>query len=43
MNISTQLLRDYLECTNIYKGKTSKKKTGLVEMIVYGCITNKLN
>ena len=28
---------------NIYKGKSPKKKTNLVEMIVYGCITNKLN
>ena len=43
MNKSTQLLRDYLECANIYKGKASKKKTDLVEMIVHGCITNKLN
>ena len=43
MNISIQLLRDYLECANIYKGKGSKEETVLVEMIVYGCITNKLN
>ena len=43
LNISSQLLRDYLECANIYKGKASKKKTDLVEMIVHGCITNKLN
>ena len=43
MNISTQSLRDYLECANIYKGNASKKKTDLVEMIVYGCITDKLN
>ena len=27
----------------MYKGNSSKKKTNLVEMIVYGCITNKLN
>ena len=27
----------------MYKGNSSKKKTTLVEMIVYGCITNKLN
>ena len=43
MNISTQALRDYLRLANIYKGNSSKKKTNLVEMIVYGCITNKLN
>ena len=43
MNISTQALRDYLKLANIYKGKSPKKKTNLVEMIVYGCITNKLN
>ena len=43
MKISAQAWRDYLECTNIYKGDSSKKKTDLIEMIVYGCITNKLN
>ena len=43
MNMSTQALRDYWECANIYKGNASKKKTDLVEMIVYGCITDKLN
>ena len=42
MNISTQTLRDYLRLANIYKYNSSKKKTNLVEMIVYGCITNKL-
>ena len=43
MNISTTTLRDYLKLTNIYKSNSSKKKTNLVEMIVYGCITNKLD
>ena len=43
MNISTIALRDYLKLTNIYKSNSSKKKTNLVEMIVYGCITNKLD
>ena len=43
MNISTQTLRDYLRLANIYKYNSSKKKTNLVEMILYGCITNKLN
>ena len=37
MNISAQALRDYLECANIYKGTSPKKKTDLIEMIVYGC------
>ena len=43
MNLSNQALRDYLKFANICKGSSSKKKTDLVEMIVYGCITNKLN
>ena len=42
MNISAQALRDYLECANIYKGNSPKKKPDLIEMIVYGCITEKL-
>ena len=43
MNISVQALRDYLECASIYKGNSSNKKTDFIEMIVYGCITDKLN
>ena len=43
MNISTNALSDYLECAKIYKGASSKKNTNLVEMIVYGHITNKIN
>ena len=43
MNMSTQALKDYLKSANIYKGNASKKKTDLVEMIVYGCVTDKLN
>ena len=43
MNISSESLRCYLECGKIYKGTSSKKKTDLVEMIVYGCITDKIN
>ena len=43
MNISTQAFRDYLKYANIDKGNASKKKTHLIEMIVYGCITDKLN
>ena len=34
---------DYLECTNTYKADSPKKKTDVIEKIVYGCITNKLN
>ena len=43
MNVSAQALGDYLERANIYKGNSPKKKTDLIEMIVYGCITEKLN
>ena len=43
MNVSTQALRDYLECANIYKGTSPKKKSDLIEMIMYGCITQKLD
>ena len=43
MNVSTKALRDYLECANIYKGSSPKKKTNLIELIIYGCITEKLN
>ena len=43
MNISAQALRDYLECVNIYNRTSPKKKTDLIEMIIYGCIIEKLN
>ena len=43
MNISTPALRDYLKLANIYRGNSSKKKTSLVEIIVYGCVTNTLD
>ena len=43
MNISTQSLKDYLKSATIQKGNASKKKTDLIEMSVYGCITHKLN
>ena len=42
-NISTKALSDYLECAKLYKGASSKKKTNLAEMIVYGHITNQIN
>ena len=43
MNISSQSLRAYLKLASIYDGNSNKKKTDLVEMIVYGCMINKLN
>ena len=43
MNVSVQALRDYLECANIQKGTSAKKKSDLIEMIIYGSITEKLN
>ena len=30
MNVSTKALRDYLECANIYKGTSPKKKTDVI-------------
>ena len=43
MNMSSQSLRCYLKLANIYHGNSNKKKTDLIEMIVYGCITDKLS
>ena len=43
MNVSTKALKDYLECASIYKGASPKKKTDLIEMNVYGCMTQTLN
>ena len=43
INMPAQSLKNYLECANIYKGISPKKKTDLVEMIFYRCITDKLN
>ena len=39
MNITSQALENYLDMANIYSDKSSKKKTQLIGMIVYGCIT----
>ena len=41
MNISIQSLRDYLRLANIYKGTSTKKKTDLVEMMIYGHINRR--
>ena len=36
-------MRDYLKWANIYKGDAIKKKTDLIEMIIYSCTTNKFD
>ena len=43
MNVPTKGLKDCLQCTSIYKGTSPKKKTNLIQMFVYGCMTEKLN
>ena len=43
MNVSTKGLKDCLECASIYKGTSPKKKTDLIEMILYGCMSGTLN
>ena len=43
LEVSSQSLRSYLRLANIYDGNCNKEKTDLIEMIVYGCIANKLN
>ena len=43
MNVSTKELNNYLECASIYKGTSPKKKTDLIEMVAYGCMTGTLN
>ena len=43
MNVSNSALRKYLKLANIYKGESTKKKTELIKMIIYGCITNSIN
>ena len=43
INVSNESLRDYLRLVIIYKGDAIKKKTDLIEMIIYGCFANKLN
>ena len=43
MNVSTKELKDYLEYASIYKGTSTKKKTDLIQIIVYGCMTGTLN
>ena len=40
--ISSQSLRSYLRLANIYDGNYNKKKSDLIEMIIYGCMNGKL-
>ena len=40
--LSSRLLRYYLELANIYDGNSNKKKSDLIEMIIYGWINGKL-
>ena len=42
-NMSKKGLKDYSECASIYKGTSPKKKTDLIEMIIYGCMTGMIN
>ena len=40
--VSSQSLRIYLRLANIYDGISNKKKSDLIEMIIYGCMNGKL-
>ena len=40
--ISSQSLRRYFRLANIYDGNSNKKKSDLIEMIIYGCMNVKL-
>ena len=40
--ISSQSLRSYFRLANIYDGNSNKKKSDLIEMIIYGCMNGKL-
>ena len=35
--VSSQSSRYYLKLANIYDGNSNKKKSDLIEMIMYGC------
>ena len=43
MNMSNEALTEYLELANVYKSNSSKKKTDLAEMIVYGLMNDKIS
>ena len=40
--VSSSALRGYLGLAEVYDGNANKKKSDLIEMIVYGCINGKL-
>ena len=40
--LSSKLLRGYFKLANIYDGSYNKKKSDLIEMVIYGCINDKL-
>ena len=40
--VSSQSLRSYLRLSNIYDGNSNKKKSDLIEMIIYGFMNGKL-
>ena len=41
-DISSRALRAYLGLAEVYDGNVNKKKSDLIEMIVYGCMNGKL-
>ena len=43
MNVSSKGSKDYLSCASIYNGTSPKRKTNLIEMIVYRCMAGTLN
>ena len=40
--VSIQSLRSYLRFANIYDGNANKKKSDLIEMVIYGYMNGKL-
>ena len=40
--VSSSALREYLGAAEVHDGNANKKKSDLIEMIVYGCMNGKL-
>ena len=40
--VSSSALRAYLGLADVYNGNANKKKSDLIEMIIYGCMNGKL-
>ena len=40
--VSSQSLRSYLRSANVYDGNSNKKKSDLIEIIIYGCVNGSL-